>query len=256
MPERRPPYCTLSSIYDRWQRSYGMEYNHSILPRLRQTFRRYGVTPSHLLEIGCGTGTMALLLSREGWNVVGIDPAEGMIAEARAKAGADSARIRFLPGDVRTLPLKREFQAAISLYDVFNHLASLDDVVAVLRAIHAALVPAGLLVFDVNNARGYRKLWRRDDTIREREFIMTIANSFDARAGCAISRVGVTFSDGRPGIEETITQKLFVKKELQAALMTTGFRVLESVDFAFPSAPGAGKLKTWWVAQTAGQPER
>ncbi len=230
-----------------------MEYNQSILPRLLLTFKRYALAPSLLLEIGCGTGTMALLLAKEGWKVLGIDTSEGMISEARTKTGGDSSTIRFAAGDIRALAptLTREFHAAVSLYDVFNHIEAVDDLAATFRAIRTLLLPGGLFVFDVNNERGYRRLWRRNDVIHHHDFTIAITNSYDAAARRALSEVKVTYADGRPGVEERISQRQFLKKEIQGALESADFEILESRDFAFPSAPGAGRLKTWWVARTA-----
>ncbi len=253
MPEPGPPYTSLSPVYDRWQRSYGMEYNQSILPRLLQTFRRYTMAPTSLLEIGCGTGTMALLLAKEGWKVVGVDTSEGMITQARQKGGGDSTAVQFMAGDIRGLSLEREFHAAVSLYDVFNHLEEVDDLVSTFRAIRSFLLADGLFVFDVNNERGYRRLWRRNDVIRHHDFTMAITNSFDAAARRAVSEVTVTFADGSPGVEERIVQRQFLKKEIREALRAAAFDVVEARDFAFPSAPGAGRLKTWWIARTASQ---
>lgn len=199
---------------------------------------------------------MALLLAAEGWDVVGTDASEGMIAEARHKADRTTARVRFEAGDLRTLALGEQFNVAVSFYDVLNHLATADDLATTFRAVRTVLLPEGLLVFDVNNGKGYRFLWRGTDTIHNPEFSMVIDNSFDRTLRRATSRVRVTFSNGAGPIEETIVQQQFLKREVRRALQEAGFVPLESSDFAFPSAPGVGKLKTWWVARAASQPAR
>ena len=58
-----------------------------------------------VLDLGCGTGTLALLLADRGLEVVGIDPAAGSLSVARAKPGA--GRVRWLHGDALTLPALR-----------------------------------------------------------------------------------------------------------------------------------------------------
>ncbi len=250
------PYTALADVYDRWQESYGMEYDRSVLPRVHQTFHRHGVIPSRLLDIGCGTGTMAFLLANEGWDVVGTDASEGMIAEAQRKAKERAGRVEFETGDLRTLSISGRFNVAVSFYDVLNHLRSTDDLISTFRAVHSLLLPEGLFIFDVNNGRGYRFLWKGTDTIHNPAFTMVIDNTFNRITRRATSRVRVTFVDGRDPIEETIIQQQFLKREIRLALSQTGFAVLESQDFAFPSAPGAGKLKTWWVARASAQQAR
>ncbi len=55
-----------------------------------------------VLDIGCGTGTFAILLAGRGLQVTGVDPAAGSLDVARAKPGAD--RVRWIHGDATNLP--------------------------------------------------------------------------------------------------------------------------------------------------------
>jgi ubiquinone/menaquinone biosynthesis C-methylase UbiE len=55
-----------------------------------------------VLDVGCGTGTFALLLADRGVTVTGVDPAAGSLAVARSKPGAE--RVRWLHGDAASLP--------------------------------------------------------------------------------------------------------------------------------------------------------
>ncbi len=55
-----------------------------------------------VVDVGCGTGTFALLLAGRGLEVTGVDPAAGSLAVARAKPGAE--RVRWVHGDATSLP--------------------------------------------------------------------------------------------------------------------------------------------------------
>ncbi|MER7371009.1 class I SAM-dependent methyltransferase, partial [Nonomuraea wenchangensis] len=55
-----------------------------------------------VLDVGCGTGTFALMLAGRGLEVTGVDPAGASLAVARAKPGAE--RVRWIHGDARALP--------------------------------------------------------------------------------------------------------------------------------------------------------
>jgi ubiquinone/menaquinone biosynthesis C-methylase UbiE len=55
-----------------------------------------------VLDIGCGTGTFALLLAERGYDVTGVDPAPASLDAARGKPGSD--RIRWILGDATRLP--------------------------------------------------------------------------------------------------------------------------------------------------------
>ncbi len=58
-----------------------------------------------VLDVGCGTGTFALLLADRGLEVTGLDPAGGSLRVARAKAGSE--RVRWIHGDAKALPSLR-----------------------------------------------------------------------------------------------------------------------------------------------------
>ncbi|MDP9444347.1 MAG: class I SAM-dependent methyltransferase [Actinomycetota bacterium] len=58
--------------------------------------------PRSVLDIGCGTGTLACLLARRGVDVTGVDPAGASLDVARTKSGAD--RVRWVHGDASALP--------------------------------------------------------------------------------------------------------------------------------------------------------
>jgi SAM-dependent methyltransferase len=69
-----------------------------------------------ILDVGTGTGRAALLLAREGVDVVGVDASEEMLAVARSRAAAEGARVQFERGDAHALAFPdRSVDAAVSL---------------------------------------------------------------------------------------------------------------------------------------------
>lgn len=65
-----------------------------------------------VLDVGCGTGTLALLLAGEGCDVVAVDPAAASLAVARAKPGAHL--VRWVDGDATTPSLTDRDLATMS----------------------------------------------------------------------------------------------------------------------------------------------
>ena len=55
--------------------------------------------PSTVVDLGCGTGSLSVLLAEAGHDVVGIDLSAAMVEQARAKARASDEPIRFIVGD-------------------------------------------------------------------------------------------------------------------------------------------------------------
>ncbi len=98
-----------------------------------------------VLDVGCGTGCFALLLADRGLEVIGVDPAEGSLAVARAKPGAE--RVRWILGDATAVP-PVQVDAATMTANVAQAIVGPGDWDATLRAIHKALRPGGHLVFE------------------------------------------------------------------------------------------------------------
>lgn len=111
-----------------------------------------------LLELGCGTGRVALPLVRAGYRVTGVDVSPTMLAHARRhRSGlpADEAmRLRFSLQDMTRFSFPRRFSAAII---AFSTLALVTDPRARTRCLersHAHLDPGGLLLIDLPQPRG------------------------------------------------------------------------------------------------------
>lgn len=66
------------------------------------------VTPGRALDLGCGTGTNAITLARNGWEVTGVDFSAKAIEKAKRKAEEAGLGIRFIQADVTDLSMLRE----------------------------------------------------------------------------------------------------------------------------------------------------
>lgn len=67
-----------------------------------------GAPPRRVLDLGCGTGALTLLLAELGHEVLGVDVAPRMLGRAREKARARGAHAAFVVGDVEALPVRPE----------------------------------------------------------------------------------------------------------------------------------------------------
>jgi ubiquinone/menaquinone biosynthesis C-methylase UbiE len=125
-----------------------------------------------VLELGCGTGRIALPLGRAGAQVVGIDRSDAMLARARQRVRRSKlqARVDLVRGDIRHLPFRAAFPLVIAPYGILQSLLRERDLTATLEAVHDVLEPGGAfgmeLVADLPSWKEYRrrislKGWRR-----------------------------------------------------------------------------------------------
>ncbi len=116
-----------------------------------------------VLDVGCETVALAVMLAGRGCQVVAVDPADASLQVARSKRGA--GRVRWLTGDATTLP-PLEADLALMTGNVAQVFVSDDEWASTLDGIRAALRPAGLLIFESRDPE--RQAWR--DWTREKSF--------------------------------------------------------------------------------------
>jgi ubiquinone/menaquinone biosynthesis C-methylase UbiE len=120
--------------------------------------------PGRVLELGCGTGRLALPLARGGVPLVGIDRSAQMLARAaeRLRRVRRRAGVKLVRGDIRALPLAANcFGAVIAGYGILQSLTRERDLTATLESVSRVLVRGGLfgvdLVPDVPHWQEYRE---------------------------------------------------------------------------------------------------
>src|SRR5690242_12913712 len=73
----------------------------------REFYERLNVTPGcRLLDVGCGSGQLALIAARDGVDVTGVDIAGNLVKRAEARAQAERLRARFEEADAEALPFE------------------------------------------------------------------------------------------------------------------------------------------------------
>lgn len=107
-----------------------------------------------VLDVGCGTGTLACLLARRGVEVIALDPAAASLEVARRKPGAD--RVRWLHTDAASLP-PLQVDLAIMTGNVAQVFLTGQEWAATVRAVRQVLRPGGRLVFESRDPG--RKAW-------------------------------------------------------------------------------------------------
>lgn len=117
-----------------------------------------GVGKGILLDLACGTGTMSMLLSDKGYDVIGVDASEDMLSVAQEKKMESGKDIMFLCQRMEELDLFGTINAAVCTLDSINHITDEETVKKVFSKVSLFMEDKGLFIFDVNTPYKHREV--------------------------------------------------------------------------------------------------
>lgn len=106
---------------------------------------------TRVLELGAGTGRVAVPLAEAGAKVTGVDVSAGMLDLARARAAEAGVDLTLVDADIRTLRLRGRFDLVIAPLGTLQHMETPDDLVAALKTMARHLASGGVAVVDVES---------------------------------------------------------------------------------------------------------
>ena len=136
-------YDAIAALYDRWSRSVTEDIAFYV-----DEARRAG---GPVVELGVGTGRVAIPTAAAGVPVIGVDSSAGMLAVCREQAelAGVAALLDLRQGDLAAPPVSERVRLVTCPFRAYLHLRRDDERVAALRAARELLVTGGRLVFDV-----------------------------------------------------------------------------------------------------------
>ena len=123
--------------------------------------------PKLVLDLACGTGSMTRTLARRGYDMIGVDGSENMLAQAYAASAGEG--ILYLLQDMRSFELYGTVGAVTCCLDSVNYLLTPEDVKKTFSGVHNYLDPDGVFLFDVNTPFKFRKTYGNESYILEDE---------------------------------------------------------------------------------------
>jgi SAM-dependent methyltransferase len=206
-----------------------------------------------VLDLGCGTGGHAAVLTERGYRVVGVDRSPEMLRVARKRVPS----ARFETGDISSVQLHETFDAALIMFAVLGYLTETSAVKSALATVRQHLRPRGLFFAD---------MWYGPAVLAQRpaERVKII----DTPAGGQIIRVASSQLDVRRNVcnveyqlwhldrervcgqvRERHSMRYFFEPELESLLTDADF-TLERI-CAFPNVHDDPSEQTWNIAAVA-----
>lgn len=178
-----------------------------------------------VLDVGCGDGAHALVLSQRGFSVTGLDLSPAQLARAERARDALGVPVSFVRGDMRDMPVTGSFDAILCLGTSFGYYDD-EENRAVLRSMASMLAPGGRLLLHVFNRDHIigrlpaRSWWQGHGCLVLDEAQM---NFFNNRL--AVHRT-IVFEDGRQ-FEHRVHIRGYNAHELGRMCVDAGLRIVE-----------------------------
>ena len=125
---------------------------------IRDLLVAHGVDKGILLDLACGTGSLSVLLSQRGYDVIGTDASEDMLTKAQEKKYDLAPDAIFLCQKMEELDLFGTIDAAVCTLDSINHVTDESKVKEIFRRVSLFMEDGGIFIFDVNTPYKHRRI--------------------------------------------------------------------------------------------------
>ena len=227
------PYDSIADLYDPWSVSVTEDLGFYLAEA-----RRAG---GPIVELGVGTGRIAIPIAADGIRVVGIDSSPGMLEVCRRRAELAGVALDLRLGDLREPPVDEQVPLVICPFRSFLHLRTDADRRRALAAARQLLLPGGRLVFDVF-APGAEDVEATHDRWIERE-----PGIFERALWDTEARTLTLSVRGESG-ETTMVLAWLEPDDWRRLLEESGFEV-EACYGWFDRLPYSGGEDTVWIAR-------
>lgn len=243
-------------MYNDYARYYDdgqLHFSVLMFDYLQRVLERHPIPGRSMIDLACGTGTLALLHADLGWDVLGIDASREMLKVAQRKARGDLTQqrsIRFRRADMRDWQVSQPVQLVTCFYDSLNYLLEEADLNATFACVAAALEAGGRWIFDINTPYFLEHVWQPVE-VDERDGYVHIMHSEFEPERC-ISWLQLTgFAQRSDGLFERFSEQHaergYSQATLEQLLQANGFTIEAVYDCFVLTEPTPISHRWLWV---------
>ena len=218
------PYTRLATIYDYVMRH--VDYVHWARYVL-SLLARHDVAPRRVLDLACGTGSLAMELHRRGVEVLGADGCKAMMTVAVQKARKARYPIRFFHRNLLELGDLPACDVALCLYDSINYLTSPDSVQRAFEEVDRVVTPKGIFVVDICTESNSKQHFSNMKSTDVGEGFSYLRHSYyKKREGVQYNRFEIHFEDTDERVTELHRQRIYSLAKIAEIVAASPFEML------------------------------
>ena len=204
-----------------------------------------------IAELGCGTGTVTRILDSNGYDCIGIDLSEDMLAIASEKTYDNDQEIIYTHQDMRDFALPYTADAMVSIGDSMNYITTADDLKSVFECVYNGLEEGGVFIFDLKTIHFFRDILSDNTYAQNRDdsaFIWDNCYEEKTRNNIYNLAVFVLNEDGAfDRYEENHCQHGFTMEEVLSSAEAAGLTCTATYDAFSHDAPKDDSERLYFV---------
>ena len=220
---------------------------------VKELFAEEGVKDGILLDLGCGTGSVTELLSKSGFDMIGIDNSEEMLEIAMEKRAESGLDILYLLQDMREFELYGTVKGVVSICDSMNYILDDEDLLDVFKLVHNYLDNEGIFIFDMKTMHEYANVMADNTFAEDREESSFIWENYyveEEEINQYDLSIFVKEEDGRyRKYEETHLQRAYEQQCVEELIKESGLELLHVYDAFTRELPAEDSQRIYFVCR-------
>lgn len=240
-------YTTFAEFYD--SLTENIDYVE-IAEYYRRLDEKFGGKKGILLDLACGTGSLSVLFSKMGYDVIGVDISEEMLSAAVTK---EHKGIEYLCQSMTELDLFGTIDGTVCSLDSINHLENLDEVRLTFEKVSLFSNKGALFMFDVNTVFKHENILGDNTFVYDTDKVYCVWQNEYSGNGRTEIYLDFFAEDEKSGLycrySDDFSETAYPREKITELLKNAGFEVCACYEYLTENAPTAESEKLTFVAR-------
>ncbi len=240
-------YTAFAEFYDTLTQN--IDYNE-IAEYYNRLNEKFSGIKGILLDLACGTGSLSVIFSRMGYDVIGVDYSEEMLSIA---VGKEHNGIEYLCQSMTELDMFGTIDGTVCALDSINHLECADDVRKTFEKVSLFSNKGALFMFDVNTP------YKHENILADNTFVYDTDNVYcvwqNEYTGDGVTEIYLDFFavDKESGLYERysddFSERAYSRECIEKMLIESGFEVCACYEYLTENEPDEASEKLTFIAR-------